>query len=186
MASAACVLPQLQSASAFHLQSPAGKATGVASIRARGGASAPPSPPATAGADRAAKTALKVAAAGSEGSSEEGKGTGTATIPDEVFNLVKSIVGAGVLSLPAGKLVEARATPQWPLLLYIPILLCAHTYIFALHFCQLMNNRNRSVWQRSVCSDPCNGPRCCYWRHICLHLHVDRSRLLHHWRDVVC
>jgi hypothetical protein len=30
-------------------------------------------------------------------------GTGTATIPNEVFNLVKSIVGAGVLSLPAGK-----------------------------------------------------------------------------------
>ena len=27
---------------------------------------------------------------------------GTATIPNEVFNLVKSIVGAGVLSLPAG------------------------------------------------------------------------------------
>ena len=30
-------------------------------------------------------------------------GGGTATIPNEVFNLVKSIVGAGVLSLPAGK-----------------------------------------------------------------------------------
>jgi len=29
-------------------------------------------------------------------------GGGTATIPNEVFNLVKSIVGAGVLSLPAG------------------------------------------------------------------------------------
>ena len=28
---------------------------------------------------------------------------GTATIPDEVFNLVKNSVGAGVLSLPAGK-----------------------------------------------------------------------------------
>lgn len=27
---------------------------------------------------------------------------GTATIPTEVFNLIKSIVGAGVLSLPAG------------------------------------------------------------------------------------
>lgn len=27
---------------------------------------------------------------------------GTASIPNEVFNLVKSIVGAGVLSLPAG------------------------------------------------------------------------------------
>ena len=34
------------------------------------------------------------------GKSESG---GTATIPNEVFNLVKSIVGAGVLSLPAGK-----------------------------------------------------------------------------------
>jgi len=29
-------------------------------------------------------------------------GTGTASIPNEIFNLVKSIVGAGVLSLPAG------------------------------------------------------------------------------------
>ena len=38
------------------------------------------------------------------GSSEKGlQGGGTATIPNEVFNLVKSIVGAGVLSLPAGK-----------------------------------------------------------------------------------
>ena len=27
---------------------------------------------------------------------------GTASIPNEIFNLVKSIVGAGVLSLPAG------------------------------------------------------------------------------------
>lgn len=30
------------------------------------------------------------------------QGGGTATIPNEIFNLVKSIVGAGVLSLPAG------------------------------------------------------------------------------------
>ena len=29
---------------------------------------------------------------------------GTSTIPDEVFNLVKSIIGAGVLSRPAGEL----------------------------------------------------------------------------------
>lgn len=28
---------------------------------------------------------------------------GTASIPNEIFNLVKSIVGAGVLSLPAGR-----------------------------------------------------------------------------------
>lgn len=33
-----------------------------------------------------------------------GEGGGTASIPSEVFNLIKSIVGAGVLSLPAGKL----------------------------------------------------------------------------------
>ncbi len=33
---------------------------------------------------------------------------GTATIPNEVFNLVKSIVGAGVLSLPAGKFCSVR------------------------------------------------------------------------------
>ena len=34
---------------------------------------------------------------------EAGTGGGTATIPTEVFNLVKSIAGAGVLSLPAGE-----------------------------------------------------------------------------------
>ena len=33
-------------------------------------------------------------------------GGGTATIPNEVFNLVKSIVGAGVLSLPAGRFLS--------------------------------------------------------------------------------
>mmetsp|Transcript_35814 Transcript_35814/g.106890 ORF Transcript_35814/g.106890 Transcript_35814/m.106890 type:complete len:534 (-) Transcript_35814:494-2095(-) len=39
---------------------------------------------------------------GGEGGDGEGVGGGTATIPSEIFNLVKSIVGAGVLSLPAG------------------------------------------------------------------------------------
>jgi amino acid permease len=36
------------------------------------------------------------------GGAQHDKGTGTATIPNEIFNLVKSIVGAGVLSLSAG------------------------------------------------------------------------------------
>ena len=45
-------------------------------------------------------TALEMS--GGEGSGEAMSTEGTATIPDEVFNLVKSIVGAGVLSLPAG------------------------------------------------------------------------------------
>jgi len=34
--------------------------------------------------------------------SKQVSGGGTASIPNEIFNLVKSIVGAGVLSLPAG------------------------------------------------------------------------------------
>jgi len=33
---------------------------------------------------------------------ESSSGTGTATIPNEIFNLVKGIVGSGVLGLPAG------------------------------------------------------------------------------------
>jgi hypothetical protein len=41
-----------------------------------------------------------VAAAVPAGGAQDDEGT--ATIPNEVFNLVKSIVGAGVLSLPAG------------------------------------------------------------------------------------
>lgn len=46
------------------------------------------------------KSALEMSGGGSgEAVSTEG----TATISDEVFNLVKSIVGAGVLSLPAGE-----------------------------------------------------------------------------------
>jgi amino acid permease len=38
----------------------------------------------------------------SSSSCNESQGTGTASIPNEIFNLVKSIIGAGVLSLPAG------------------------------------------------------------------------------------
>ena len=37
-----------------------------------------------------------------EATSNNNNSGGTASIPNEVFNLVKSIVGAGVLSLPAG------------------------------------------------------------------------------------
>jgi len=37
---------------------------------------------------------------------QETSSGGTASIPNEIFNLVKSIVGAGVLSLPAGTLLS--------------------------------------------------------------------------------
>ena len=46
-------------------------------------------------------TALEMSGGGGE-SEDTVHSEGTATIPDEIFNLVKSIVGAGVLSLPAG------------------------------------------------------------------------------------
>ena len=53
---------------------------------------------------------------------------GTATIPDEVFNLVKSIVGAGVLSLPAG---EYQSTYPYNIIL------------FPLYHCELYNPPSR-------------------------------------------
>ena len=39
---------------------------------------------------------------GGGGGDEAVASEGTTTIPDEIFNLVKNIIGAGVLSLPAG------------------------------------------------------------------------------------
>jgi hypothetical protein len=50
----------------------------------------------------AATSALQMSGGGG-GGGDAVSTEGTATIPDEVFNLVKSIVGAGVLSLPAGE-----------------------------------------------------------------------------------
>ena len=47
-------------------------------------------------------TALEMSGGEGEAISTEG----TATIPDEIFNLVKSIVGAGVLSLPPGAYIS--------------------------------------------------------------------------------
>ena len=48
-------------------------------------------------------SALEMSGGAGGGSGEAVSAEGTSTIPDEVFNLVKSIVGAGVLSLPAGE-----------------------------------------------------------------------------------
>jgi hypothetical protein len=49
--------------------------------------------------------AAKPIKAATTAAAESSSSGGTATIPNEVFNLVKSIVGAGVLSLPAGTLL---------------------------------------------------------------------------------
>ena len=60
----------------------------------RGGASRMTKP------NRSTSSAVTTAARG--GGQETAVGGGTASIPNEVFNLVKGIVGVGVLSLPAG------------------------------------------------------------------------------------
>jgi hypothetical protein len=60
-----------------------------------------------AGGDATAPSPLNFALAMSGGGGGGGDGAiaveGTATISNEVFNLIKGIIGAGVLSLPAGK-----------------------------------------------------------------------------------
>jgi hypothetical protein len=62
--------------------------------------------PSTAPSAKKSKLTTTTALQMSDGAAEVPRGgdigEGTATIPNEVFNLVKSIVGAGVLSLPAG------------------------------------------------------------------------------------
>eukprot|EP00566_Odontella_aurita_P009656 CAMPEP_0113538780 /NCGR_PEP_ID=MMETSP0015_2-20120614/7556_1 /TAXON_ID=2838 /ORGANISM="Odontella" /LENGTH=510 /DNA_ID=CAMNT_0000438393 /DNA_START=123 /DNA_END=1655 /DNA_ORIENTATION=- /assembly_acc=CAM_ASM_000160 len=45
---------------------------------------------------------LKMSSVAAEGGGEEEVGGGSSTMPNHIFNLIKSIVGAGVLSLPAG------------------------------------------------------------------------------------
>ena len=42
-----------------------------------------------------------------------GQGGGTATMSNEMFNMVKAVVGVGVLSLPAGKLSMFLCGPSY-------------------------------------------------------------------------
>jgi len=53
-------------------------------------------------------SATALGMSGGGGGGEAVATDGTATIPDEIFNLVKSIIGAGVLSLPAGEFRPSR------------------------------------------------------------------------------
>ena len=74
---------------------------------------------------------------------------GTATISNEIFNLVKGIVGAGVLSLPAGMnplVVEMRTTLSLPIHV-------AHTF----------HLRYRSVWQCSISGSTSCRVDCRHW-----------------------
>lgn len=68
-------------------------------------------------------------------SAEGGKhqGGGTATIPNEIFNLVKSIIGAGVLSLPAGIAAFGNApTALIPAIILIAMMGIISAYTFSM------------------------------------------------------
>mmetsp|Transcript_2850 Transcript_2850/g.7831 ORF Transcript_2850/g.7831 Transcript_2850/m.7831 type:complete len:473 (+) Transcript_2850:135-1553(+) len=67
------------------------------------------------------------------GNGKESQDGGTATIPNEVFNLVKSIVGAGVLSLPAGVVAFGNApSAMIPAVILIALMGVISAYTFAL------------------------------------------------------
>jgi hypothetical protein len=88
------------------------------------------------------------------GGSTGDKGTGTATIPQEIFNLVKGIVGAGVLTLPAGIAAfgnaPSAAVPAVALICFIGTL---SAYGFALigRVCSLTGTTSfRDAWSASI------------------------------------
>jgi amino acid permease len=81
-------------------------------------------------------------------------GTGTATIPNEVFNLVKSIVGAGVLTLPSGIAAFGNApSAVIPAIGLIALFGIMSGYGFGLigRVCALTGTTSyRSAWESSV------------------------------------
>lgn len=81
-------------------------------------------------------------------------GTGTATIPNEIFNLVKSIVGAGVLSLPAGIAAFGNApSAVVPAVALICIIGGFSAYGFSLigRVCNFTGGQSyRGAWSESV------------------------------------
>ena len=81
-------------------------------------------------------------------------GTGTATIPNEIFNLVKSIVGAGVLSLPAGIAAFGNApSAVLPAVALICIIGGFSAYGFSLigRVCSYTGGQSyRGAWSESV------------------------------------
>jgi amino acid permease len=91
---------------------------------------------------------------GAAAAKESDKGTGTATIPNEVFNLVKSIVGAGVLTLPSGIAAFGNApSAVVPAIGLIALFGILSGYGFGLigRVCALTGTTSyRSAWESSV------------------------------------
>jgi amino acid permease len=105
----------------------------------------------------ASKVAVQMTGAGGAAEESDESGTGTATIPNEVFNLVKSIVGAGVLSLPAGIAAMGNAPsvliPASVLIGCIG-LLSGYTFSMIGRVCSMTNSRSfAQAWDRTVGED---------------------------------
>jgi len=83
-----------------------------------------------------------------------GANEGSATIQNEVFNLVKNIVGAGVLSLPAGVAAFGNAPSALiPATVLISFIGLMSGYCFSLigRVCQMTGATSyRSCWEKSV------------------------------------
>jgi len=81
-------------------------------------------------------------------------GGGTATIPNEVFNLIKSIVGAGVLSLPAGVVAFGNApSAMIPASVLITLMGVISAYTFGLigRVCRKTNTMSYAdAWDATV------------------------------------
>jgi amino acid permease len=103
---------------------------------------------------RASIAASDDGAAAAAKESDQGAGTGTATIPNEVFNLVKSIVGAGVLTLPSGIAAFGNApSAVVPAIGLIALFGILSGYGFGLigRVCALTGTTSyRSAWESSV------------------------------------
>lgn len=137
-AASALVTPVQRAATTHHLQ--------PQQQTLRGGAAAIPKAPLT-------KLKSDAAAAAASGASQEGDG-GEATIPNEVFNLVKGIVGSGVLSLPYGIAVYGNApSAVLPATILITLMGLISAYTFGLigRVCQATNTQSYSdAWDATV------------------------------------
>jgi hypothetical protein len=106
------------------------------------------------GAVSKAGNRLPVVAPKASVAADASQGDGTATIPNEVFNLVKSIVGAGVLSLPYGIAAFGNApSALLPGCALIAVLGAISAYTFGLigRVCQNTNTDSYAdAWDATV------------------------------------
>jgi len=102
----------------------------------------------------AASAAAEMPRGGGASDANKSQGGGTATIPTEVFNLIKSIVGAGVLSLPAGVVAFGNApSAMIPAVVLITLMGIISAYTFALigRVCQATNTMSYAdAWDETV------------------------------------